>query len=112
MGSTIFFKNKPAIISTSTICGPKEGQGNLGEYVETRLNDDTYGEDTYEKAECKMLSHVIENSVKNANLSFKDVNCLISGDLLNQIIFMSSPKIECSTSNGTKNLFTKNTDLL
>ena len=68
MKSTIQFKNKPAIIATSTICGPKESKGNLGEYVETRLTDDTFGEDTYEKAECKMLSHVIECSAKNANL--------------------------------------------
>ena len=89
MKSTISFKNMPAIIATSTICGPKESQGNLGEYVETRLFDDTFGEDTYEKAECKMLSHVIENSVKNANLQFEDVDCLISGDLLNQIISSS-----------------------
>ena len=89
MKSTIFFKNKPAIIATSTICGPKEGQGNLGEYVETRLLDDTFGEETYEKAECKMLSHVIEKSVKNANLNLDDVDCLVSGDLLNQIISSS-----------------------
>lgn len=89
MKSTIIFKNKPAIIATSTICGPKESQGNLGEYVETRLNDDRFGEETYEKAECKMLSHVIEGSVKNAKMKFEDVDCLISGDLLNQIISSS-----------------------
>lgn len=89
MTSTLFFKNKPAIIATSTICGPKESQGNLGEYVETRLFDDTFGEDTFEKAECKILSHVIERSVENANLQLSDIDCLISGDLLNQIISSS-----------------------
>ena len=89
MKSTILFKNKPAIISTATICGPKESQGNLGEYVEKRLDDDTFGEDTYEKAECKMLSYVIEQAVQNANMRFCDVDCLISGDLLNQIISSS-----------------------
>ncbi|MBE5742989.1 MAG: stage V sporulation protein AD [Clostridiales bacterium] len=89
MKSTIFFKNRPAIIGTSTICGPKESQGNLGEYVETRLDDDTFGEETYEKTECKMLSHVIENSILNSNLSVEDIDCLISGDLLNQIISSS-----------------------
>ncbi|MBR2337686.1 MAG: stage V sporulation protein AD [Clostridia bacterium] len=89
MKSTVFFKNMPAIIATSTICGPKEGQGNLGEYIETRLQDDTFGEKTYEKAERKMLSHVINKSVQNANLRLCDVDCLISGDLLNQIISSS-----------------------
>lgn len=89
MKSTVFFKNKPAIIATSTICGPKEGQGKLGEYIETKLEDDTFGEKTYEKAECKMLSHVIERAIINANLTLSDIDCLISGDLLNQIISSS-----------------------
>lgn len=89
MKSTIFFKNKPAIIGTSTICGPKESQSNLGEYIETKLQDDTFGEKTYEKAECKMLSHVIENSITNSKVEISDIDCLISGDLLNQIISSS-----------------------
>lgn len=89
MGSTIFFKNKPSIIATSTICGPKESQSNLGEFIETRLYDDTFGEKTYEKAECKMLSFVIEKAVENAKLKLSDIDCLISGDLLNQIISSS-----------------------
>ena len=89
MSSTIFFKNKPSIIATSTICGPKESQGNLGQYVETKLLDDTFGEKTYEKAECKMLSFAIEKAVENAKLQLHEIDCLISGDLLNQIISSS-----------------------
>ena len=89
MKSTLFFKEKPAIISTFTICGPKEGDGPLGDYIHTKLNDDTYGEETYEKAECKMLSYVIEHSILNADYSLSDIDCLISGDLLNQIISSS-----------------------
>ena len=89
MSTTIFFKNKPALIATSTICGPKESQGNLAEFIETKLIDDTFGEKTYEKAECKMLSFVIEKAVENAKLSLNDIDCLVSGDLLNQIISSS-----------------------
>ena len=59
MGSTIFFKNRPSIIATSTICGPKESKCNLADFIETKLLDDTFGEKTYEKAECKILSFVI-----------------------------------------------------
>ena len=87
--ATIYFKNRPAIIATSTICGPKESCGYIGKFVENRLNDDTFGEDTFEKAECKMLSFVIEGAIKNAKLSLNEVDCLISGDLLNQIISSS-----------------------
>ncbi|MBQ7374261.1 MAG: stage V sporulation protein AD [Clostridia bacterium] len=89
MSTTLFFKNKPAIIATSTICGPKESQGNLAEYIETKILDDTFGEKTYEKAECKMLSFTIEKAIENAKLSLDEIDCLISGDLLNQIISSS-----------------------
>ena len=88
--NTIIFKNKPKIISTGTIAGPKECKGVVGKYVDKALNDDTFGESTYEKAECKMLSYAISQAMKNAKLQEADIDLLISGDLLNQII---SPRL-------------------
>ncbi len=88
-GSTIRFYNKPSIIATSTIAGPKEAEGNIGKYIEKKVNDDTLGEKTYEKAECKMLTYAIEHSIKNSGLKISDIGLLISGDLLNQIISSS-----------------------
>lgn len=87
--ATVFFKNKPSIISTSTIAGPKEKEGNLGKYIEKCVADDTLGEKTYEKAECKMLTYVIKQAAENAKLDISDADLLISGDLLNQIISSS-----------------------
>lgn len=88
-GSTIFFKNNPSIIGTSTIAGPKEGQGNIGKYIEKCISDDTLGETTYEKSERKMLTYAIEHAILNSGLKFEDVDLLVSGDLLNQIISAS-----------------------
>lgn len=88
-GSTICFYNKPSIIATSTIAGPKEAEGNIGKYIEKKVNDDTLGEKTYEKAECKMLTYAIEHAIKNSGLKISDIGLLISGDLLNQIISSS-----------------------
>lgn len=88
-GSTIRFYNKPSIIATSTIAGPKEAEGNIGKYIEKKVNDDTLGEETYEKAECKMLTYAIEHAIKNSGLKISDIGLLISGDLLNQIISSS-----------------------
>ena len=88
-GSTIRFYNKPSIIATSTIAGPKEAEGNIGKYIEKKVNDDTLGEKTYEKAECKMLTYAIEHAIKNSGLKILDIGLLISGDLLNQIISSS-----------------------
>ncbi|MBQ8295971.1 MAG: hypothetical protein IJX87_06025 [Clostridia bacterium] len=86
---TIFFKNKPRIIATGTIAGPKECAGVVGSYVDKALADDMFGESTYEKAECKMLSYAISKAIGNAKTDEKDVDMLISGDLLNQIISAS-----------------------
>lgn len=86
---TIFFENKPRIIATGTIAGPKECAGVVGKYVDKTLSDDTFGETTYEKAECKMLAYAVRKTIENANLSEKDIDLLISGDLLNQIISAS-----------------------
>ncbi len=86
---TIYFKKKPKIVATSTIAGTKECEGIIGRYVETALSDDMFGESTYEKAECKMLSHVIDGAIANAKLDRHEVDMIVSGDLLNQIISAS-----------------------
>lgn len=86
---TIFFKNKPSIISTYSIVGPKEKNGQLGKVFDLALNDDRFGEETYEKAECKMLSTAVKNAIKKANLKEEDVGIFVGGDLLNQIISAS-----------------------
>jgi len=86
---TIFFENKPRIIATGTIAGPKECAGIVGKFVDKALADDTFGESTYEKAECKMLSYAISQAIKNAGFEETDIDLLVSGDLLNQIISAS-----------------------
>ena len=86
---TIFFKNKPRIVATGTIAGPKECAGVVGKYVDKTLADDTFGESTYEKAECKMLRYAISKAIENAKEQEENVDLLISGDLLNQIISAS-----------------------
>lgn len=86
---TIFFKTKPRIIATGTIAGPKECAGIVGKHVDKALSDDTFGEDTYEKAECKMLTFAVRKAIENGGLKEEDVDLLVSGDLLNQIIAAS-----------------------
>lgn len=89
MGQTIIFRNQPRIIAVSSIAGTKECEGIVGRYVETALDDDMFGESTYEKAECKMLSYAIDGAIANAQLKRNEVDIIVSGDLLNQIISAS-----------------------
>lgn len=86
---TIFFHNRPRIVATATIAGPKECAGIVGKYVDKQLADDRFGEDTFEKAECKMLTYAIEHAIENAGKERDEIDALISGDLLNQIISAS-----------------------
>ncbi|MBQ7602614.1 MAG: stage V sporulation protein AD [Clostridia bacterium] len=83
--STIVFDKLPRIIGNYSIVGPKEGEGNFGKYFDEILQDDTLGEKTYEKAECKLLEQCVRNAIHNAKLSPFDIDYVVSGDLMNQI---------------------------
>lgn len=86
---TIVFKNKPRIIGNYSIAGPKEGKGPFGEMFDYVMKDDFFGEKTYEKAERKMLEHAIFGATDKALLRPDNIDMLICGDLLNQIITSS-----------------------
>ena len=86
---TVYFKNEPRIIGAYSIGGPKEGKSQFAKYLHRTLSDDMFGESTFEKAECKMLSAAIGEAIKAAGKTEKDINALLSGDLLNQIISAS-----------------------
>ncbi len=86
---TVYFKNKPHIIGSYAIVGPKEGLGSLKEYFDYIMKNDLYGEKTYEKAERKMVEQAVMGAISNAGLTTNDLQLFISGDLLNQIITSS-----------------------
>jgi stage V sporulation protein AD len=82
---TFIFENPPYIVGASSVVGPKEADGNFGEYFDLKLNDDAFGEKSYEKAECKMQKTAMESAVDRARLKFDDVDAILSGDISNQI---------------------------
>ncbi len=69
MGQRIVFERQPRIVAVSTIAGTKECEGIVGRYVETALADD--------------------GAISNAHLARNEVDLIVSGDLLNQIISAS-----------------------
>lgn len=83
---TLFFQNKPCIFETFSIVGPKEKESKLGKLYDIGLDDDKFSESTYEKAECKMLTTAVNKVIKKAKLKEDEIDLIISGDLLNQII--------------------------
>ena len=82
---TIKFENPPSIVSTATIVGPKEGEGPLKNYFDLILEDDKWGQESWEKCESKMQEEAVKLAISKGNLSEQDIEYLFSGDLLNQI---------------------------
>lgn len=86
---TVRLEKPPSINYTASIVGPKEGEGPLAQYFDTILDDDLFGEKTFEKAECKMLKEVSTKVINKAGLSNQLIDYMLAGDLLNQIITSS-----------------------
>jgi len=86
---TIKFDKPVGVVGCYSIVGQKEGNGNFSKYFDYILDDDTFGEKSYEKAERKILEFSIINALKNAKIKPENLDLFISGDLLNQIISSS-----------------------
>ncbi|MGV8145709.1 MAG: stage V sporulation protein AD [Alkaliphilus sp.] len=90
MGSqTIKFKNPPIIVSTASMVGAKEGEGPLSKYFDKIITDDLYGEKSWEKAESKLVKDVVSLSIAKGKLKLEDIEYMLGGDLLNQLIATS-----------------------
>lgn len=84
LGNSIKLENV-YIASTGTVCGPLEYQGPLGSSFDKGFGDYHCGEDSFEKAERKMLRDSLDICLKREKLKQKDIDLYIGGDLLNQI---------------------------
>lgn len=83
---TIFFKNPPSIKATASIVGPKEGKGELKNCFDYIIPDELWGEDSWEKAESKLVRETFAKLLQNAQLSNDKIDYILAGDLLNQCI--------------------------
>jgi stage V sporulation protein AD len=63
--------------------------GPLAQYFDLILNDNLYGEKSWEKAEIKIVKEAVEMAIKNSKIPNADIEYFIAGDLLNQIIAAS-----------------------
>ena len=96
--NTIKFTLPPKLISGYSIVGPKEGLSPFAKYFDYILKNDDFNEKTYEKAERKMLEQAICGATDKANLLSTDIDILLSGDLLNQIISATFSARQIQTS--------------
>ncbi len=83
------FPNKPVIVATGVVGGPFEAKGPLAEDFDILHGDTWLGQDSYEKAEKKLLEQACEKAIEKAGLKKEDIQFFLSGDLMNQIITSS-----------------------
>ena len=86
---SVIFEEKPLIRGRGTVVGEKEGQGPLAKNFDIILKEDMYGEKSWEKAESKMLKEAMKKAVSRAGITEKDIDIMLSGDLLNQLMSSS-----------------------
>lgn len=85
-GQTLEFANPPQILSSVSIVGDVEGKGPLGRQFDLVLEDDLWGEKSWEKAECKIFEQSVRMALQKLSMPIEQLNLLMGGDLLNQTI--------------------------
>lgn len=86
---TVIFQNHIGIAASAAIVGPKEGKGPLGQYFDEVLEDPLCGQSSFELAEHVMFRRACEKCIANAGLEKGQVQAMLGGDLLNQIMAAS-----------------------
>lgn len=83
---TFIFQSRPEILGTGSVVGAKEGKGPLGTEFDVVMDDDMFGEKTWEGAESKMLSEAINVALRKAGKNKEQIDVILAGDLLNQLM--------------------------
>lgn len=86
---TIKFDNPITILETASIVGPKEADGPIAQYFDKCLEDEFWGEKTWEKAESKIIREAVNTSIIKSKVPADKIDYCFAGDLLNQCISSS-----------------------
>jgi stage V sporulation protein AD len=74
------------INEVSTVTGPYESKGPLSKYFDKSYEDLYFGMSTWEQAESKLIEESVDILLTKIKKTKFDIDLLISGDLLNQIV--------------------------
>lgn len=84
---TLLLPSRPSIIGHAAVVGKAEGEGPLAKEFDYCYSDDTIdGCPSFEKAESALQYEAITRAIAKAELSPKDINLIMAGDLLDQCI--------------------------
>ena len=83
---TIRLEKPVAIAATAAVGSRMEKEGPLGAEFDRLVEDSSFGEKSWEKAETKMQTLAIELALQKGNTTAEQVDVILGGDLLNQCI--------------------------
>ena len=86
---TFKLSNPVTITETATIVGPKESAGPLAKYFDKCIEDEFYGESSWEKAESKFIKDATDTAISKSGIPTSNIDLCFAGDLLNQCISSS-----------------------
>ena len=86
---TLLLPSAPAILGHAAVAGQKEGEGPLKDCFDSVSEDSSFGEQTWEKAESRMLRDCFALACDRAALPPSSLDAVLSGDLLNQCVSSS-----------------------
>jgi len=80
------FSQPPRIVGCASAVGKKEGEGPLGASFDRVFEDNLLGEDSWEKAESRLVTEAVTAALEKTRLTAEDIDAIFTGDLLNQCI--------------------------
>jgi len=83
---TVVLKNKPGVTAWASVVGQKEYDGPYGKQFDCVISDELNGENSFEAAERSILEQAVKLCAQKAKRRLDEVQMLLAGDLLNQII--------------------------
>ena len=90
VGNQSYILSKPVnIATTASIVGPKEKEGPLHQFFDQCLEDEFWGEKSWESAESKIVKETVNMAISKSGIPAKNIDFCFAGDLLNQCIASS-----------------------
>ena len=84
---TIKFNTPPSILDCASIVGPKEAQGPLAKYFDQTLDDEFWGEKTWEKAESKIIKETVNMVIRKSRYFCKRYRLYVCWRLTKSMYF-------------------------
>jgi len=78
--------SRPGVLAWASVAGQKEKMGPYGGQFDHIIPDELNGQQSFEAAERSMLETAVKLCAEHGKCTLQDVNMLLAGDLLNQII--------------------------